>query len=246
MNMKTKMRNTLLSGTALLLMFGMNACSPKYYVPDTQNVPLISEKGETNLNLSGNGNQYEFQGAYGITEGLAVKANGSLFAPSDEDNGDGGSGKYFEGGIGFFKPIQEHWVFETYGIFGIGSMENHFPSSKDNYPLTTGDISADVMRYGIQPNFGFESKYFSAAVSARFVNLTYNNIKGNLIFENEQQVDYLKDNSSNFLIEPAFTIRFGLENVKLQLQYGYSINTTNDNFRQDESTLSIGLNVNLK
>ena len=43
----------------------------KYYVPNTQNVPLISERGETNLTLSGNGNQVEFQGCLLYTSDAA-------------------------------------------------------------------------------------------------------------------------------------------------------------------------------
>lgn len=96
-----KMKNlTLIIAFGSILITG---CNPKFYTPDTQNVPLISEKGETNLTLSGNGNQVEFQGAYGVTEGFAVKANGGLFIPSDLDNGNGGSGKFIEFGGGYFK-----------------------------------------------------------------------------------------------------------------------------------------------
>ncbi len=230
----------------LVVGFGFASCSPIYYSANTQNVPLISEKGETNLTLSGNTNQVEFQGAYGITENIAIKANGGLFIPSNLDNGDGGSGKFIEFGGGYFKPVTENWIFETYGILGIGGFENHFPSTKADYPLTNGDISANILRVGIQPNFGFKSKYFSAAVSSRFVNLFYSNIQGNLMFDNKNQQDYLNENSSNFLLEPAITLRGGFEQFKLQLQYGYSFNLSNSDFRQDKTFLTLGLNFNFK
>jgi len=230
----------------VFLVVGFASCSPKFYTPNTQNVPLISEKGETNLSLSGNGNQVEFQGAYGIAKNIALKANGGLFIPSDLDNGNGGSGKFIEFGGGYFKPITEKWIFETYGIIGIGSFENHLPSAKTVSPQTNGNISANILRVGIQPNFGYKSKYFSAAVSSRIVNLSYSNINGDLIFENENQPNYLKTNSSNFLVEPALTIKGGGEKLKLQIQYGYSLNLTNSNFRQDKSFLTLGLNFNFK
>ena len=235
-----KIRNLIF----LVIGFGFASCSPKFYTPNTQNVPLISEKGETNLTLSGNANQVEFQGAYGITNNIAIKANGGLFIPSNLDNGDGGSGKFIEFGGGYFKPISEKWVFEAYGIFGFGTFENHFPSTTNDHPLTNGDISANILRMGVQPNFGFKSKYFSAAVSSRIVNLSYNNIKGDLIFEDANQPNYLKDNSSNFLIEPALTVRGGFEKVKLQVQYGYSINLSNSDFKQDNEFLTFGLSFN--
>lgn len=212
---------------------GLIACSPKYYSPNTQNVPLISEKGQTNLTLSGNGNQVEFQGAVGITDNFALQGNGGLFIPADLDNGNGGSGKFIELGAGYFNPVTENWVFETYGLVGIGGFENHFGAT---------DLSANILRIGIQPNFGFKSTYFSAAVSSRIVNLSYSNIEGDLLFDAINQTQYLKDNASNLLIEPALTIRAGLKKVKLQIQYGYSLNLTNSDFKQDKPFLTAGLN----
>ena len=228
----------------LALGIGLVSCNPVFYTPNTQNVPLLSEKGETNLTLSGNANQVEFQGAYAIGKNIAIKADGGLFIPTDLDNGNGGSGKFLEIGAGYFKPVSQNWVYETYGIVGFGSVENHFPTTINDHPLTKGDVSARILRIGIQPNFGYKSKYFSAAVSSRFLNLSYNNIKGDLIFEEVNQAAYIKDNSSNFLIEPALTIRGGLEKIKLQLQYGYSLNLNNSDFKQDNSFLTIGLNFN--
>lgn len=224
----------------------LNACNPIYYSPNTQNVPLISEKGETNLTLAGNGNQIEFQAAYGVTQNIALKANGSIFIPKDNDNGDGGSGKFFELGGGYFKPLENNLVFEIYGIAGFGTVENHFPSSVAVNPQTTGNISANVFRLGIQPNFGYKSEYFSVAVSSRIANLTYGNIKGDLIYNEENQATYLNQNKSNFLVEPAITIRGGLEKIKLQLQLAKSINLSINDFRQENFLLTLGLNFNFK
>ncbi len=229
---------------SFLLLILITGCNPKFYSPNTQNVPLISEKGETNLTLSGNGNQIEFQGAHGITDAIAIQANGGLFIPSDLDNGDGGSGKFFEVGVGYYTPVAEGFVFETYGLIGFGNMENHFPSKPEG---NTGvDISSNIVRFGIQPNFGYKSKYFSAAVSSRFVNLMYTGIEGDLIFGGENQVDYLEANKSNFLIEPALTLRGGMERLKLQLQIGYSLNLSNSDFKQDKTSMTLGLNFNFK
>ena len=238
--------NVLTKSLILVMGIGLASCNPKFYSPNTQNVPLISEKGETNLTLSGNGNQVEFQGAYGVSEGFALQANGGLFIPPDLDNGNGGSGKFIELGAGYFKPLTSNLVFETYALVGMGSFENHFPTTTSGNPLTKGDLSGNILRIGIQPNFGYKSNHFSAAISSRFVNLTYNKIEGDLIFEDENQLTYLKNNSSNFLIEPALTLRGGFEKLKLQVQYGYSFNLSNSDFRQDDSFLTVGLNFNFK
>jgi hypothetical protein len=232
----------------LILAFGyilITSCDPIFYTPNTHNVPLITKKGEANLTLAGNANQVEFEGAYGIANQFAVQASGGFFVPKDLDNGNGGSGKYFEVGGGYFKPVFEKFVFETYGIIGFGSMENHLPSTVASNPQTKGDISANILRYGIQPNFGFKSPHFSVAVSSRIVNLSYSNAKGDLIYEGINETKYLGDNKNYFLIEPAITIKGGFDKIKLLLQYGYSWNLTNSNFRQANTLLTLGLNFDL-
>lgn len=228
---------------SFLLFLGLSACSPKYYVPNTQNVPLISEKGETNINLSGNDHQVSLHGAFGLTDALAIEVNGGLILPNEADNGNRGSGNFGELGLGYFKQFGEYWVFEAYGIGGIGSMENRMPSTIEDYPDTKGNINANMLRLGVQPNFGFKTKYFTAAVSSRFMNISYHKIRGDLMYSNENQVDYLNRNSSLFLIEPALTLRGGFEKIKLQFQTGYSVNVTNSSFRQDHFYVSIGLNA---
>lgn len=234
----------LLTLTGIVAFF--SACSPKYYSPDTQNVPLISAKGEKQLTFSGNGNLIEFQGAIGLSDKLAIKANGSFFIPRDEDNGNGGSGRLIEIGAGYFKPVNQNLVFETYGIIGFGSVKNHFESDGSANPQTLGDISANVLRYGIQPNFGYKSKNFEAAISSRIVNLNYSNVKGSLVYQGNNQTTYLEDNKSNFLIEPALTLRAGFEKLKFQAQIGHSFNLSNGDFRQDKDYFTIGINYRFK
>lgn len=221
------------------------SCSPKYYAPSTQNVPLISKKGETNLTLAFNPNQVGFQGAYGLTKNIAINVNGGLFFPSDLDNGDGGSGQFIEVGGGYFKAVADDLVFEGYGIIGFGAVENHFPSSVSTYPQSDGKLSANILIIGIQPDFGYKSKYFSAGISTRFVNLIYGNIKGNLVYSGYNQQEDLANHSSSFLFEPAITLRGGPEKVKFQLQFGYSYNLSNPGFKQNKSYLTIGLNFDL-
>lgn len=66
-------------------------------------------------------------------------------------------------------------------------------------------------------------------------------IQGSLIFDNEDQVQYLKDHPSQLVLEPALTLRAGLDWGKIQLQYAHSINLSDDTFRQSEGHLTIGL-----
>ena len=223
-------------------LFGLFSCSPKFYSPNTQNVPLISEQGQVDLNVSTNGNQFEFQGAYGVANNFSMQLNAGIFVPSDLDNGNGGSGKFGELGLGYFTSFDEKWVLEIYGLGGIGTVENHLPSTKEDYPETSGKITSNLLRVGIQPSFGFKSKYFTIALSSRLVNLSYDKIRGDLIYKDELQTDYLRRHSSQVLLEPALTIRGGFERIKLQVQYGYSFNLSKYDFRQDHTLLTFGIN----
>lgn len=226
-------------------MLVMAACSPKYYVPNTHNVPLLEEKGQINLAVHGNANQLDVQAAAGLSSNIGLMVNGGFFFPKDDNNGNGGSGKLGEVGLGYFTKIGDYMVFETYGLLGFGSVENDFPSTLPGNPSTTGIINANIFRAGIQPNIGYTSQYFSAAVSARFVSLNYSNIRGSLIFNGVDQLTYLENHKSSFLVEPALTVRAGLENIKLQAQLSGSWNLSHNDFPQENALLTLGLFVKI-
>lgn len=73
----------------------------------------------------------------------------------------------------------------------------------------------------------------------------YSKIEGDLVYEGLGQVKYLKDNASNFLVEPAVTLRAGFDKFKFQLQY-YSMNLSKSDFKQDNNFLTFGLNFTFK
>ena len=220
----------------------MTGCNPIYYAPNSLNVPLFTEAGETNFTLAGNKRQAEFQGAYALTDNFALLVNGGLFARNNNERGNEGSGKFLEVGGGYLHPIDDNWVFEGYGLTGLGSVENHFNSDSPG-PITirTGDLSASLFRWGVQPNFGYRSRYFSAAISSRLVNLIYYDVEGDLMFDNVDQVIFLTENKSYLLAEPAITLRGEFENIKLQFQMGLSYNITDPKFLQETGFYTIGL-----
>ncbi len=228
---------------AILSVFTLFACQPKYYIPNTQQVTMFSDEGDANLSLNLDGNQFELQAGYAFTDQFAAQANFSRFAPRDTENGDGGSGWLLEGGPGFYKPFGDDLVFETYAIIGLGAVENHFPSRADsiNFP----QIEATALRFSLQPSIAKMYDRFSIGLSSRISSLNYANIKGDLIFDGVDQVAFLTENKSNFLIEPAVTARFGTEKVRFQAQYGFSFNASNTEFLQNRQYLTIGVNVNM-
>lgn len=233
MNLKLyTMKNIII----LFICFTLTSCGAVYYVPNTQNVPVMKEKGQTNLsigiNASESTNGFELQGAYGLTDKIALQLNTDWANSSDESSK--GSGHLIELGAGYYKNLSKRFVFETYGLLGFGGLKY-----EDNYN-TPEEISANFFRIGVQPSISFTSKYFIASLSGRLANINYNSVSGNYY-----DVDYLKSNHSYWLIEPALTLQAGAENVKLQLQLQLSENLTDPYFSQDYLLFSLGLKVNL-
>jgi hypothetical protein len=238
----------------LITILGFSACSPIYYAPSIQNVPMISCKGEKNISLSAGSSNInnifntistlDLQSAYGITNHLSFQINGGYYFAKEDKSDAGGSGHMLETGIGYFTKINKNTIVECFGIFGFGDFNNKIEisaiSAKGNYQ----NISGSLIRLGIQPAFGFKFKSFEAALSSRMVRLEYKNIRGYLLYGGIDQVDLLKNKNSHYLFEPAISLKTGWENIKFQLQYGRSFNLTNPNFRQGKDFISIGLNFN--
>lgn len=243
------MKKLLLS---MLITASLYGCSPVYYSPPSQNVPMLSREKEFTLAAglveAESANGMELKGAYAVSPhvGLIAGING-YFPDNKSDSTSYGSGGLIEGGAGYFTPVSDKFVFETYGLLGYGWMKNYFPESINRNPGTDGKINANIFSIGVQPSFGYKSKYFEAAFSTKGALLNYTNIRGNLMESSEgqssdvSQQQYLKDNKGNFMLEPALTLRGGLEFLKLQLQLGKSFNLSHPNFPQDEGWVSIGL-----
>ncbi len=230
----------------VLITLSITGCAPKYYVPNSVNTPMLTEKGEFVANGLMNDNRGELQFAYAPAAHFGLVANGTLFFPKDESNGNGGKGSFFEAGAGYFLPMTNNFVFETYALFGFGSLENYFPESVQTYPGTNGRLDASVFRLAVQPSLGYKSRYFEAAVSARAGMVNYSGISGSLMTGGENQQQYLENNKGQFMIEPALTLRGGIDFLKLQLQLGSSVNMTNSDFPQDKSWMTIGLHYRLR
>jgi hypothetical protein len=217
------------------------ACNPTYYSPNTQKVPLLTGRGDLTGTLALGGGRVEAHGAYALTNSVGVQANVGKYAPDDLDNGDGGSGDFVEGGIGYFGPLGQRLRWEVFGLIAAGSFENHRPSSIAGNPGTTGDISASLLRLAVQPAVGLRSRYFEVAASTKLSRIVYSDVDGSFRFQNQDQVQRLRENDSYVVVEPALTVRGGLPRVKLQIQLERSFNLTESDFLQDDGMLTLGL-----
>ena len=238
-----RVANFAFACVAWVLLF--SGCSPKYYAPNTHNVPLLQQKGEGVISFAAGEGRAELQGAYAVTSNVGLMLNTAFLDPEDDEDGDGGKGQLFEVGLGYYRGLSKKILFETYGLVGVGDVENHFPSTLADNPSTTGKIESKLFRYGIQSALGFKSKYFDVSVSTRITRLNFSDISGSLVFSGEDQVEYLQRENTHLLVEPAVTLRTGYDFLKLQVQLGNTFNLSNSDFRQYEGHFTIGIGYHL-
>ncbi|HMG14073.1 MAG TPA: hypothetical protein VK590_01430, partial [Saprospiraceae bacterium] len=235
-------RYQLIAGSIFLLLC---SCKPVYYIPTTQNIPLIHQKGQINLAVAANNKQVDLNAAYGIIEGLAIQINENIIFSHEGTKGNGSSGSLLEAGLGFFYNISPSLLFDTYALAGWGDMENHFSNYYFEHTTINGNLAAKFYRLSLQPGISYHKNFKSISGSVRFSNLEYYNIAGDLLYNTEDQWTYLNKNKSNILLEPALTFRNGSENIKFQFQAMLSLNLTNWDFYQHNTFLSWGIYFNL-
>jgi len=217
-----------------VLAFFIFSCAPIYYVPNAVQVPLFTDQKQIAASVNATDGGVQFDGAYSISKHAMICTSGSFANPADDKDGNGGSGNLIELGGGYYEPITENFVTGVTGLIGFGTMENHYPSSG-------GSVEADLFRWGLQPYIGYTSKYFEGVFAARFVGVNYSSVKGQLTFDNIEQGDYLRSNSSQLFFEPSLTLRVGYKFIFFQLQDVGSINMTDSNFPYDDNTLTGGI-----
>ena len=236
------MKKTLFLIT-LLLPIILTSCSHYYYVPNTQNVPLLREKNEfQGAVLVGGGDEVktvEVQAAYAVTNNLAVMTNFMAARGGERSGNNWGNGKYLEGAVGYYKPFDELVVAEVYA--GLGVSNQHHQYGTDTYNEGTADLS--FMKYFLQPSVGFSFKYFDIAISTRLSRLSFYTIDNNITMDNYNSyyVDTISQNKVSYLFEPALTLRGGVKNVKVQLQLSSSKNLSHSNLKFENANASIGL-----
>jgi len=202
----------------LLIAFTLSGCSHYYYVPNVQNVPLLKEKEEFHLSASLGGGEEsvstEIQAALALTDNIGIMANFMSVKGGNHSENDWGKGLYFEGALGYYKPFEQYGVFEVYGGVGGGSQHHEY-----YFASNSGNADLSILKFFVQPALGFTHNVFEIAFSTRLCYLSFYGIRNNI---SGSQAEYDKVSSfanKNYLfLEPAFTVRAGWKNLKLQGQ----------------------------
>lgn len=210
-----------------------SGCSSYYYMPNTQNVPLMKEKGEIKFSANFSAGDYleahEFQGAYAFSDKFAAIANSQFV---NEEGGDiEGRGHIVEAGVGHFIPLSDKFVFEVYSGLGGGRVRNDYDDASAS--------SMKIRKIFLQPQVGLVTKNFDLAISTRLSTLTYHDIE-TLNASSNPDIILIRDNRTSLLSETALTARFGFKNAKLQAQYVVANNLTFNELPMENYIGSIG------
>ena len=242
--------------TILFLSIITAGCTHYYYVANIQNVPLFREKNE--LHLSGslgsgeNSFSTEVQAAYSFPSNIGIMTNFmTARGGTHETDRNWARGNYIEAAVGYYKPVQEYFVFEIFGGYGGGSQKhNYVNSSFDIYSFTTtrhhsGTSELSSNKLFIQPSAGMTFKAFDIAFSTRInrlnFNRTINRIDPQLNKYEHDIVDAIDQKRTYIFLEPALTLRAGWENIKFQLQAGFSGNSNDPEVQFENYHITLGL-----
>lgn len=242
--------------------FILTSCQHIYYAPNTANAPLFHQKGETRVNglySTGGDSEYdggELQFAYAISDRIAVMANAFTASKSEmisdysggNSHKETGKGYYFEFGGGYFKAMdmRQKWIAEVYGGVGFGSVTNVY-SYKD-------ESKTGITKFFVQPSIGYKSNYFEFAIVPKisFVNwkVKQEKISSTENQDNLDELNAIKSDPGFVAFEPAFLLRGGGKDLKIQLGLSLSGFKTSNMFYSSDLAetvnLSLGVSVNIK
>jgi hypothetical protein len=239
----TTMKKILSISICLGIVLFFGSCSTQMYVSNAVNTPLIKEKGEVHAMIS----QNDLQAAVGLNRNIAIMANG-FYRDYTTDTYQHG-GMLGELGLGYYKGLTKNWVAETYVGLGAGRVYKQEQFTDANDVIYTGSFKASGTRLFIQPDLGYHSRFFDIAVASRFSFVKYTRFSSENYPASELKENYLDGNNLTgplfMFAEPALTMRLGYKYVKLQAQWGLTLNLTSNNIKHASGFSSLGIVVNI-
>lgn len=222
-----------------------SSCSTTMYTTNAVNAPLLKEKGELKVNIT----QNDLQAAVAVTDKVGIMANGYY------NNYNGSNNYKHYGGMGelaigyLLNSEKNNLVMETYIGTGLGKIhkQEQFTDVANNTYMANFD--ANAVKGFIQSNLGYRSKYFDVALTPKFSFVKYTSFNSNNYSQNKLEEDYLDGNRLTtplyVFAEPAITVRGGYKFIKLQAQYGLTLNLGPHNIRNTADFASLGLVIDL-
>ncbi|MCE3279324.1 MAG: hypothetical protein K0S44_1515 [Bacteroidetes bacterium] len=234
--------NFLLIISSFLL---LSSCSNSLYVSNTVNVPLLKEKGEVKVNVD----QSNAQVAVAISDHWGVMVNGFYKAIEKKADNFVVQGTLGEAGFGYYKAFRKGFVFETYGGLGLGTIDRKQTYTTADNNVYWASFDAQGTKAFVQPSFGYGGRYFDLAFTPRFSFVKYTHFRAFGYTEEQLAADYLDNDRITKGIftfaEPAITVRGGYKFIKIQAQYGLTMNLSPRPIKHNPSFASIGLVIDV-
>jgi hypothetical protein len=228
-----------------------SSCTHSYYTPAQHNVPMFDKAGEAQVSFSlpGFGKNHEIQTAVSITGNISLQYN-SVKHRNDFTNGDWGpfagdgwAEHYYsqlnEGGVGYYKNLKNGFIIENYLGYGKGNVDNKYEYNR---------AIIDFTKIYLQPSVGYKRKDLNIAFSFRLEKLNYKNFRTQLYAEEPGTSDVvlIYNHPRQYLLENAFTLRYGYRFLKFQLQTGNVIALTNKKISTEKAFTRISVLLDLK
>lgn len=229
------MKRIFLIGYILAYLF-LSSCSTMY-IPPMTNVPLLENKGETQIDIGASTTSLYLSGDYAFSNKYAIQFNGNAsfhnfssyydIFTNDSTNRTGGmftpdydwgefSHRYGEIGIGRYNILNSDWKLETFIGSGIGTgFEEVYDMHSDYY---LGFIQCNAGRKLKNNNFEFG---FACRIAYSNFNLVYDR------FEDGNKTELSFDNIS---AEPNVFFRVGTRSVRFYSKIGFNILYCFDSF----------------
>ena len=243
-------RHTALNLMAVgIILANFISCSPLYYVPNVQQVPLFTDKNQGTINtgmLFMDPGGLALSGAYSITNHFGLVGNFIAVGSKTETSIEKGVSTGL--GVIYYLPIKENLVFETTVGTAFGNAIN------GNFDGLDIQNKVNFNSFYVQPSLGMVYKNFEMALSVKYNIHSFSNLSADFLSYYEQGlVTYSSfyggsgttytnplDNPYHF-IEPALTVRIGWQSVKFSMQYVYSMRVSSTELARQQYNINLGL-----
>ncbi|HRO42327.1 MAG TPA: hypothetical protein PL009_05800 [Flavipsychrobacter sp.] len=239
----------------------ISACSPRIYLPDRTNAPMLREAGEvkltSSLKIQNNANaprtvlSPSLDFAASPLKGLGIIASyrSTNRYANEEDfynnyyyqDSIRYSGSRVEFGVGYYLPFGGRGLFDIYGGVGFGSIER---SNQRGY---FGNYDAKYFQAFLQPSIGFAAGDVFDMSGGMKINIhKYNNFKTDTISFRYEFTDPNVDiETPTFLmLGPFMNMNVGYKYAKFNMQFGANFNINKPHLRiETPFYLSMGITL---
>jgi len=238
------MKTIIKISAVVISVAALSSCSTTLYTTNAVNAPLLKDKGEIKINAT----QNDLQLAVAVSEHVGIMANG-FYENYESDNNYRHNGAMGELGIGYFVNTDNNLVFESFVGAGLGKVSKKEQFTNPSNTTYMANFDARAAKGFVQTNLGYRSKYFDVAFTPKFSFVKYTYFKQNNYSQQELQDDYLDNNRLTnpvfIFAEPAITVRGGFKFIKLQAQYGLTLNLGGQSIRRSPDFASLGLVIDI-